>query len=201
MTQNETNSVEQQEREALVAEWLKATPGFFERHAELLSEIQLKNPHGDRAISLQERQLGVLRQQNQALNQRLSEMLRFGSQNDKTQGLMIAWLKSLLLAKSESDVRSAISDGLANVFGIELVKLIDGSELPNYCGSADKAEGVFEAHLNDKVKSLAVINLANVNAQILLASHHPEKFSADMGSVYLDQIGELASAAITRSKE
>ena len=97
MTQNETNSVEQQEREALVAEWLKATPGFFERHAELLSEIQLKNPHGDRAISLQERQLGVLRQQNQALNQRLSEMLRFGSQNDKTQGLMIAWLKSLLL--------------------------------------------------------------------------------------------------------
>jgi hypothetical protein len=29
MTQNETNSVEQQEREALVAEWLKATPGFF----------------------------------------------------------------------------------------------------------------------------------------------------------------------------
>jgi uncharacterized protein YigA (DUF484 family) len=46
-----------------------------------------------------------------------------------------------------------------------------------------------------------VINLANVSAQILLASHHPEKFSADMGRVYLDQIGELASAAITRSKE
>jgi uncharacterized protein YigA (DUF484 family) len=114
---------------------------------------------------------------------------------------MIAWLKSLLLAKSESDVRSAISDGLANVFGIELVKLIDGSDLPNYCGGVDKAEGVFAPHLNDEVKSLAVINLANVSAQILLASHHPEKFSADMGRVYLDQIGELASAAITRSKE
>ncbi|MFM8153451.1 MAG: DUF484 family protein [Polynucleobacter victoriensis] len=201
MTQNETNSVEQQEREALVAEWLKATPGFFERHAELLSEIQLKNPHGDRAISLQERQLGVLRQQNQALNQRLSEMLRFGSQNDKTQGLMIAWLKSLLLAKSESDVRSTIADGLASVFGIELVKLVDGLDLPSYCGSADKAGSAFEPHLNDQIKSLAVINLSNVNAQILLASHHPEKFTADMGSVYLDQIGELASAAITRSKE
>ena len=201
MTQNETNSVEQQEREALVAEWLKATPGFFERHAELLSEIQLKNPHGDRAISLQERQLGVLRQQNQALNQRLSEMLRFGSQNDKTQGLMIAWLKSLLLAKLESDVKSAIADGLASVFGIELVKLVEGLDLPSYCGGADKGGSAFEAHLNDEIKSLGVINLSNVNAQILLASHHPEKFTADMGSVYLDQIGELASAAMTRSKE
>ena len=61
---------EQVEREALVAEWLKATPGFFDRHADLLAEVQLKSPHGDRAISLQEKQLGVLRAQNQALNQR-----------------------------------------------------------------------------------------------------------------------------------
>ncbi len=201
MTQTETNLVEQQERETLVAEWLKATPGFFERHANLLSEIQLKNPHGDRAISLQERQLGVLRQQNQALNQRLSEMLRFGSQNDKTQGLMVAWLKSLLLAKAELDVRSAIADGLATVFGIELVKLVDGQELPGYCGGAGEAGDALKQHLNDEVKSLAVINLPSVNAQLVLASHHSEKFTADMGSVYLDQIGELASAAISRSKE
>lgn len=201
MTQTETNLIEQQEREALVAEWLKATPGFFERHANLLSEIQLKNPHGDRAISLQERQLGVLRQQNQALNQRLSEMLRFGSQNDKTQGLMISWLKSLLLAKAELDVRSAIADGLATVFGIELVKLVDGQELPGYCGNAGEAGDALKQHLNDEVKSLAVINLPGVNAQLVLASHHSEKFTADMGSVYLDQIGELASAAISRSRE
>jgi uncharacterized protein YigA (DUF484 family) len=143
----------------------------------------------------------VLRQQNQALNQRLSEMLRFGSQNDKTQGLMISWLKSLLLAKAELDVRSAIADGLATVFGIELVKLVDGQELSSYCGNAGEAGDALKQHLNDEVKSLAVINLPSVNAQLVLASHHSEKFTADMGSVYLDQIGELASAAISRSKE
>jgi uncharacterized protein YigA (DUF484 family) len=60
MTQANNQTAEQQEREALVAEWLLATPGFFERYADLLADIQLKNPHGDRAISLQERQLGVL---------------------------------------------------------------------------------------------------------------------------------------------
>ena len=200
MTQANNQTAEQQEREALVAEWLLATPGFFERHADLLADIQLKNPHGDRAISLQERQLGVLRQQNQALNQRLSDMLRFGSQNDKTQGLMIQWLSNLLSAKSEADVRAAISSGLAKIFDIEQVELLDG-EHDNFCGSADQASDAVKAHLNEEMKSLAVVNLSPLKVQILLASRNVEKFTSDMGRVYLDQIGELALAALTRSKE
>ncbi len=200
MTQANNQTAEQQEREALVAEWLLATPGFFERHADLLAEIQLKNPHGDRAISLQERQLGVLRQQNQALNQRLSDMLRFGSQNDKTQGLMIQWLSNLLSAKSEADVRAAISSGLAKIFDIEQVELLDG-EHDNFCGSADQVSDAVKAHLNEEMKSLAVVNLSPLKVQILLASRNVEKFTSDMGRVYLDQIGELALAALTRSKE
>jgi uncharacterized protein YigA (DUF484 family) len=43
--------------------------------------------------------------------------------------------------------------------------------------------------------------LAPLQIQILLASRNVEKFTADMGRVYLDQIGELAFAALTRSKE
>ncbi|QWD88873.1 DUF484 family protein [Polynucleobacter sp. MWH-CaK5] len=200
MTQANNQTAEQQEREALVAEWLLATPGFFERHADLLADIQLKNPHGDRAISLQERQLGVLRQQNQALNQRLSDMLRFGSQNDKTQGLMIQWLSNLLSAKSEADVRAAISSGLAKIFDIEQVELLDG-EHDNFCGSADQVSEAVKAHLNEEMKSFAVVNLSPLKVQILLASRNVEKFTSDMGRVYLDQIGELALAALTRSKE
>lgn len=201
MTQQENNHLEQQEREALVAEWLKATPGFFDRHANLLAEIQLKNPHGDRAISLQERQLGVLRQQNQALNQRLSDMLRFGSQNDKTQGLMIAWLKSLLVAKTKAEVDSAITDGLSKVFEVESVQLIEQSNDSNYCGPKEGAPDQLKNLVADEVKSLAVIDLPAVQMQMILASHQIEKFTADMGRVYLEQIGELASAAIIRSKD
>jgi len=200
MTQANNQTAEQQEREALVAEWLLATPGFFERHADLLADIQLKNPHGDRAISLQERQLGVLRQQNQALNQRLSEMLRFGSQNDKTQGLMIQWLSSLLSAKSEAEIRAVISAGLAKIFDIEQVELIDGDH-DNFCGSLDQSSDTVKVYLKGNIQSLAVINLTSLQVQILLASHSAEKFTADMGRVYLDQIGELALAALTRCKE
>ncbi len=40
-----------------IANYLAASPGFFERHAELLGSIQLTSPHGQRAVSLQERQM------------------------------------------------------------------------------------------------------------------------------------------------
>lgn len=196
----EKSAHEQMEQEALVAEWLKATPGFFERHANLLAEIQLKNPHGDRAISLQERQLSVLREQNQALNQRLSAMLNFGSQNDKTQGLMIDWLKSLLIAKSSADVRGVITSGLGEIFGIESIKLIDGKELPDYCGPVESCDSVFKEHLSGSEQSLAVVNLPNSTEQLLLASVAKEKFSPDMGRFYLEQIAELAAAAIHREQ-
>jgi len=85
----------QAEQEELVAEWLRATPGFFERYAALFNEIRIKHPHEDRTISLQERQMTVLRTQNQELNRRLSEMLHFGSRNDKTQQSLVAWLLRL----------------------------------------------------------------------------------------------------------
>ena len=196
----EKNAQDQVEQEALVAEWLKATPGFFERHANLLAEIQLKNPHGDRAISLQERQLSVLREQNQALNQRLSAMLNFGSQNDKTQGLMIAWLKNLLLAKSTTEVRQVITSGLGEIFGIESIKLVAGKSLPNYCGPIESCDDVFKEYLGPTEQSLAVVNLPNTDEQLLLASTSKEKFTPDMGRFYLEQIAELAVAAIHREQ-
>lgn len=198
---SEEKSVQDQmEQEALVAEWLKATPGFFDRHAHLLADIQLKSPHGDRAISLQERQLSVLREQNHALNQRLSAMLRFGSQNDKTQGLMINWLKSLLLAKDEPAVQAVITDGLGEVFAVELVKLVEGQSLPLICGSVSSADPSVKEHLTEESQSLVVIDLPGVDAQLLLASVSPEKFTSDMGRFYLDQIAELAAASISRVK-
>ena len=198
---SEEKSVQDQmEQEALVAEWLKATPGFFDRHAHLLADIQLKSPHGDRAISLQERQLSVLREQNHALNQRLSAMLRFGSQNDKTQGLMINWLKSLLSAKDEAAVQAVVTDGLGEVFAVELVKLVQGQSLPHICGPVSSADASIQEHLTEGLQSLVVVDLPGVDAQLLLASVSPEKFTSDMGRFYLDQIAELAAASISRVK-
>jgi uncharacterized protein YigA (DUF484 family) len=61
-----------------VADFLLATPAFFDRHAELLAKVQLSNPHGTRAISLHERQMDMLRDKNKQLERRLAELLRYG---------------------------------------------------------------------------------------------------------------------------
>ena len=39
-----------------IADFLLNTPDFFGRHADLLSAVMLTSPHGNRAVSLQERQ-------------------------------------------------------------------------------------------------------------------------------------------------
>ncbi len=67
--------------EADIANYLANTPGFFERHAELLASIQLTSPHGARAVSLQERQMEMLREKIKLLEQRIIEMIRHGNEN------------------------------------------------------------------------------------------------------------------------
>ena len=58
-----------------IAEYLANTPGFFERHAEMLATIQLTSPHGQRAVSLQERQMEMLRERIKGLEKKIVEMI------------------------------------------------------------------------------------------------------------------------------
>ena len=210
----------QAEQEELVAEWLRATPGFFDRYANLLNEIRLKHPHEDRAISLQERQMTLLRTQNQELNRRLSEMLHFGSRNDKTQQSLVAWLLRLMRANSKADVESAVTTGLAEVFEVEVSVLL----APNaafgpwidtpLCGSAKELASASvdllatQAIIDPEWQSMVAIGLplgksigvAQSPAVLLLASKDETRFTADMGAFYLRQIAELTAAALDRTQ-
>jgi uncharacterized protein YigA (DUF484 family) len=203
----------QAEQEALVAEWLRATPGFFERYAELLNEIRLKHPHEDRAISLQERQMSLLRNQNTELNRRLSEMLHFGSRNDKTQQGLVAWLLMLMKASNQADVELAVTAGLAEVFEVDAVRILSPNaayapwvakplcgpiaELPQSSIDLLSQALPFDAAW----QSMVVIGLplqGHLPAVLLLASYDATRFTLDMGAFYLQQIAQLTAAALDR---
>ena len=209
---------QQAEQEELVAEWLRATPGFFERYANLLNDIRLKHPHEDRAISLQERQMTMLRTQNQELNRRLSEMLHFGSRNDKTQQGLVAWLLRLMRANNKADVEAAVTHGLAEVFEVDAAQIL----APNnafgpwidtpLCGSAKELAAASvdllatQATIDPEWQSMVAIGLPlgkggssnQAPAVLLLASKDESRFTADMGAFYLRQIAELTAAALDR---
>ena len=81
-----------------VALFLQENPAFFDEHAELLSQIQVQHPHGSHAIPLSDRQVLSLREKNRALEAKLSELIRFGEENDavseKVHRLCIAMLSA-----------------------------------------------------------------------------------------------------------
>lgn len=208
----------QAEQEELVAEWLRATLGFFERYANLFNEIRIKHPHEDRAISLQERQMTVLRTQNQELNRRLSEMLHFGSRNDKTQQSLVAWLLRLMKANTKADVEAVITTGLAEVFEVESAQLLTPNSAfgpwvdTPLCGCVKELAAASiellasQTAIAPEWQSMVAISLplgksigvSQSPAVLLLASKDETRFTADMGTFYLRQIAELTAAALDR---
>ena len=67
-----------------VAEYLEQNPGFFEQHADLLSDIKLQHGSGG-AISLIERQVAVLREKNQALESNILQLVQIAQDNEVLQ--------------------------------------------------------------------------------------------------------------------
>ena len=54
-------------KSADIALYLQNNPQFFEDHADMLAEVTIPHPYSGRTISLNERQLLTLREQNKNL--------------------------------------------------------------------------------------------------------------------------------------
>jgi uncharacterized protein len=80
-----------------IAGYLANTPAFFERHAELLATIQLTSPFGQRAVSLQERQMEMLRERIKGLEKKIVEMIRNGQDNVALADRLHRWTRTLML--------------------------------------------------------------------------------------------------------
>jgi uncharacterized protein YigA (DUF484 family) len=218
-----------------IAAYLQGHPQFFEDYADLLATVQLTSPHSHRAVSLQERQMEILREKNKGLELRLADLVRNGHDNDRTQNRMHAWQLRLLGEPDSHALPYAVQDGLQQVFDVPAValKLWDVAEQfahievardasddlrlfaaglrAPYCGpnSGFEAAGLLES---DDIASLAMVTLrgpARGDADALgpafgllvLGSPDARRFHEGMGTAYLAQIGEVASAALRRLRD
>ena len=101
-----------------IADYLLATPGFFERHAEVLAGVQLTSPHGQRAVSLQERQAEMLREKIKGLEQRIIEMVRHGTENAAIAQKVHQWTGRLLAVRDPIDLPLALTDSICALFDV-----------------------------------------------------------------------------------
>jgi uncharacterized protein YigA (DUF484 family) len=101
-----------------VAEYLLANPEFFAEHAEMLATIKLANPHGKAAVSLQERQMEMLREKNKHLERRLAELLRYGHENDSIASKFSRWTTRVMAERDPYALPRTIASGLRDVFDV-----------------------------------------------------------------------------------
>ena len=106
-----------------IADFLLNTPDFFERHAELLSAVKLTSPHGQRAVSLQERQAEMMREKIRALELRMMDMMRHGTENEVLIERMQRWVKTLLMTSSARDLPHVIADHIQHDFMVPQVAI------------------------------------------------------------------------------
>src|SRR5574343_2074739 len=95
-----------------IAHYLSITPDFFERHAELLASVQLTSPHGQRAVSLQERQAEMLREKIKGLEHRIMDMVRNSNDNTAIATKVHQWTSALLRVKDPFDLPEAVVSGI-----------------------------------------------------------------------------------------
>ena len=132
-----------------IANFLAHNREFSERHAELLSTIHLSSPHGNRAVSLQERQAEMLREKIKALEQRLMEMIRHGNENMVISDRLQRWVRALLLAREPRDLPVLIAHETAAQFVVPQVAI------RVWGVSASHAAEPFAQGASDSVRSFA----------------------------------------------
>jgi uncharacterized protein YigA (DUF484 family) len=106
-----------------VADYLLANPEFFAEHAELLATVRLANPHGKAAVSLQERQMDMLREKNKHLERRLAELLRYGHENDSIASKFGRWTTRVMAERDPGALPRVIGGGLRDVFDVPQASL------------------------------------------------------------------------------
>ncbi|WP_313071664.1 DUF484 family protein [Melaminivora sp.] len=118
-----------------IAHYLAGTPGFFERHAELLASITLTSPHGARAVSLQERQAEMLREKIKALEHRVMDMVRHGGENVAIAAKVQQWACRLAAVRDAADVPRAVTEGVSSGFDVPEVALRLWEAAPVYASA------------------------------------------------------------------
>lgn len=209
-----------------LADFLQDNPDFFEHHPEILDRLSLPNPHGEGTISLAERQLSGLREKTRQLEAKLAELIRFGEENDELGGKVHQFSVELMQAADYEAVHAVTLNNLRERFAVPFVAMRlwntvlqrDGREFEPvseetrffagdlsspYCGTPTSQEmsAWFGETVAPHVRSVCLVALrrdAQVFGLLAMGSGEAKRFYPEMGTLYVERIGELLAGALLR---
>ncbi|MDA8786706.1 DUF484 family protein [Porticoccaceae bacterium] len=213
--------------EDMVREFLRDNPRFLDDNPDILESLSLPHNSGN-AVSLVERQVGVMRDRNKEMRNRLDNMLATANDNDllfeKTKRLVL----NLLEAKNLPAMVETIYDSLGKDFEIDFYSLTllgDEKSLPRtmarvasvekaneqvstligsnraVCGVLREEEMTFlfgEKGL--QVGSVAAVPLRYNNLYGILAigNADPNFYKSSMGTLFLSYIAEVVNRILPK---
>ncbi|MFL6675656.1 MAG: DUF484 family protein [Massilia sp.] len=208
---------------AAVAQYLADHPHFFEEHAGLLGAVKLSSPLTGKTISLQERQMEVMRDKYKVLELRLAELMRVAHENAAIANRFHAWHQDLLRTRDSDEMPRVLVDSLAERFGVphatvrlwqlapqhadawfaqgvtEDARLFANSLRAPYCGSNRDFEAMRWLDEPEAVQSTVMLPLragGDAFGLLILGSPDPQRFTENMGTDFLVHIGVTASTAL-----
>ena len=206
-----------------VISYLRLDPDFFQRHANLLSELNLPHESGE-AVSLIERQVAILRERNMNMRRRTNELIEAAKENE----LLFEKIRTLTLELLHVNGWHALNEILATyvladfhadfvcchlpAYGINMDHLFSHEgELPHqrYLSSnrpvcttlrSDELDFLFpiQHHASEGSAVLAPLLLDDVPGCLAIGSRDPGYFSSDMDTLFVTYIAEVLTRVIQR---
>ena len=203
------STVEQQKtaafeiNEDVIADYLQENPDFFERYSSLLNTLEIPHTTGGAAISLVERQVSVLRQRSNKLEDNLRELVEVARGNDELGEKIHALAIAYIGAKSRNDVVRILEEKLRTGFNADQSVLVlfnsDNTKFPGpflrTIARADPAIGSFKTFLQSNTARCGTVR--DAQRDFLFGADNIE-----IGSVALIPLGtksELGFLAIGSS--
>lgn len=202
----------------VVSAYLRAHPDFFTYHTDLLAEINVPH-HTDGAVSLVERQVSVLRDQNRQLRRRLVELVETARDNDRLLDNLQHFTLDLLGVEHLEALPTRVVASVTQHFNADHVALQvfapgfqerDAAEgtLGNVlragrpvCGKPKPTQLIYLfGDAADAVGSAALLPLGDGGELGILAigSADDHRFHPEMGKLFLGHIGAAVTAAVEK---
>jgi uncharacterized protein YigA (DUF484 family) len=209
-----------------IISYLRLDPDFFQRHANLLSELNLPHESGA-AISLIERQIAILRERNMNMRRRVNELMETANANqtlfEKTRTLTLellhveGWhalnevLATYVLADFQADfVCCHLST--ANI-QLDHLRSHDG-DLPHEsylrnnqpsCTTLRPEELArlfpIETHSTEGSAVIAPLALKTGSGCLAIGSRNPAYFSSELDTLFISYIAEVLARVVQRLEQ
>jgi len=210
--------------EEIVAKYLRQNPEFLEREPALLKDLELSHASGP-AVSLIEKQVQYLRSENEALEQKLNQLIQVASDNEKLMSRLHQLTLELMVMPNLPDFFDRLTDALTSEFNADIVNITlfnvkveagpktpiyhvrhDDPEIQQFHEQLEKGTSVCGRLNRNKrdhlfatraqwVQSTALVPLGE-DGLLAIGSSDPARFYPGMGTLFLDLLANVVTSRL-----